>query len=166
MQRVRTCFLPIVLSLIVVCALGSILTTSATVVVPLPDEELTEHAAGIVIGQVTRIESVWDPQTLRILTYVTIGLEDALKGSFPDSELTIVQPGGSIGGVHSWVVGSPELSLGERVLLFLRPDPQGRLRVAHLFQGKYSIAIDEITGEEGHDPRNERYDLSDREDHV
>ncbi|MDD1679225.1 MAG: Ig-like domain-containing protein, partial [Methanomicrobiales archaeon] len=62
--------------------------------------------------------------------------------------LTFKQVGGTIGDLHSWIIGSPEFSINERVLLFLTQNKDGTLRVAHLYQGKYSIQTDPYTKEE------------------
>ena len=121
---------------------------AATIVIPVDDLALAESSVGIVVGHVVHIESVRDVQRGRLFTLVRIVVEEAVKGEFPDGEITLRQIGGSVGDLRHWVYGSPEFVLGERVLLFLDEDRDGNLRVAHLFQGKYRIALDPDTGEE------------------
>jgi hypothetical protein len=53
-----------------------------------------------------------------------------------------------VGGFGSWVQGSPEFDVGERVLVFLTEQADGSLRVAHLYLGKYAVVTDIDTGEE------------------
>jgi hypothetical protein len=122
--------------------------TGATSVVPLDDLALAESAVGIVLGRVARIESVHNAARGRLFTLVRVVVEESLKGEFPDGEITLRQLGGSVGDLRQWIDGNPEFVLGERVLLFLDQDRDGNLRVAHLFQGKYGIAVDPETGEE------------------
>ncbi len=120
----------------------------ATVIVPVSDEALAEQAVAIVVGRVMGIESQWDDQKRHIFTHVTLRIEECLKGSLPIGEFTIKQPGGSIGELHSRLHGTAEFALGERALLFLRRNPDGSLRVAQLYQGKYTVERDAQSGEE------------------
>lgn len=136
------------LPLIFPCLILTAVPAWATVVVPVPDEALAESAVAIVTGQVTVIESHWDPQAGQIVTHVTISLDDVLKGDLAMAEVTLKQIGGTIGDLHSWVLGSPEFVLGEKVFVFLDQNRDGTLRVAHLYQGKFSILADALTGEE------------------
>src|SRR5439155_1420235 len=64
------------------------------------------------------------------------------------ASVTLRQPGGRIGTVHSWIDGSPEFLIGERVLVFLRVSRDGTLRVLQLYQGKLSVMVDPLTGDE------------------
>jgi hypothetical protein len=130
-----------------IVALTCPVAAEATVVGVLPERLRTDQAQVIVIGQVTGIVSHWDPGQGQILTDMTITVDEALKGAVPTPELTIRQLGGKVGDLESRVDGSPQFALGERVLLFLTTRPDGTLRVAHLYLGKFSILTDEQTGE-------------------
>ena len=121
---------------------------TATISVPVPDHDLVHQSVAIVVGQVKTIESFSDPQEGRIFTLITLTVAEVLKGEVSVTELTIKQPGGTVGGVHTWVFGSPEFTPGEQVLLFLTCNDDGTLRVAHLYQGKFSIVLDKVTGKE------------------
>ena len=120
----------------------------ATIVIPLDDLGLTESSVGIVLGRVEHIQSVSDLSRGRVFTLIRVSIQEAFKGEFPDGEITIRQIGGTVGDLHHWIYGSPEFLLGERVLLYLDEDHNRDLRVTHLFQGKYSIFTDPVTGEE------------------
>lgn len=133
-------------------ALGAVVPASrpaeATVVVELPERELTASAAAIVVGRVKAIASDWDASGRQIFTDVTVALDEVVRGELPPaSDITIRQLGGRVGDTESRVLGSPQFAVGERVLLFLRPNPDGSLRVAHLYLGKYSVTTDAATGE-------------------
>ena len=119
----------------------------ATVVVPMADRDLAASAVAVVIGDVTAIESHWDPSDQQISTYVTVDVSEVLRGDVGTGPLTLRQMGGRVGGVEAWVDGSPEFAVGERVLLFLRTNPDGTLRVAHLHQGRFSVLSDAYSGQ-------------------
>src|SRR5262245_53723895 len=98
----------------------------ATTVVPVADADLVSTAT------VTAIDSRWDPATRRIFTVITLDVCDSLNGEIPLGPLTIRQLGGHVAGMQAWVEGSPEFTVGERVLVFLSRNADGTLRVAHL----------------------------------
>ncbi len=144
-MRVQRRCLPLLLLALV---LMTVTPTSATVVVPVSDDNLVRQAVAIVVGRVKAIESHWDPAQRQIFTHITLALEEVLKGNVPAGDLTIKQLGGTVAGLTAWADGSPEFNMGEKVLLVLRRNADGSLRVAHLFQGKFSVFTDAATGEE------------------
>ncbi len=120
----------------------------ATIIVPLSEDALIEDAAAIVIGQVTSIQGAEDRRRATIYTHITVAIEEVLKGEIPVGDIALRQLGGSFGDQHSWVAGSPHFAIGEKVLLFLRADRDGSLRVAHLYQGKFTVSLDLASGVE------------------
>jgi hypothetical protein len=50
-----------------------------------------------------------------------------------------------VGGVAATIADAPTFAAGERVLVFLTRRPDGALRVAHLYQGKFTIETDPTT---------------------
>lgn len=120
----------------------------ASVAIPLALDDLVSQSKGIVVGTVTAIESHWDARRAAIDTTIEIAVSDILKGGPAVPTVTLKQSGGTVGGVHAWVNGSPEFALGERVLVFLSTNADGSLRVLQLAQGKLSIVADDFTGEE------------------
>jgi hypothetical protein len=62
--------------------------------------------------------------------------------------VTLRQAGGEVGNVRTWIEGSPEFVIGERVLVYLKEARDGTLRVLQLYQGKLSVMIDPLTGDE------------------
>jgi hypothetical protein len=123
-------------------------SASAAISVPVPDQDLIEQSVAIVVGQVIALESYSDLEAGLIFTLITLSVDDILKGELSVSELTIKQPGGKVKDRQAWVFGSPEFTQGEKSLLFLRCNEDGTLRVAHLYQGKFSIVLDAATGKE------------------
>jgi hypothetical protein len=120
----------------------------ATVVVPLPDDELAAQADAIVLGRVTRITSHWDPHQARIFTTIDIAVEEVLKGEVAEDAVTLTQQGGTVGGVDAWLHGNPEFHRGEKVVVFITEAADGTLRVTHLYQGKFSVSVDPYLFEE------------------
>ena len=120
---------------------------NATISVPVPDHDLIHQSVAIVMGQIETIESFSDLQENQIYTHITLTIDDVLKGDVSATELTIKQPGGAVGDTHTWIFGSPEFTIGEQVLLFLTNNDDGTLRVAHFYQGKFSIMWDEVRGQ-------------------
>ncbi|MEN8691855.1 MAG: matrixin family metalloprotease, partial [Desulfobacterales bacterium] len=126
--------------------LSSATKATATISVPISDHDLIQQSVAIVVGQVKTIESFSDLQEGLIFTCITLTIDDVLKGDVSITELTIKQPGGAVGGTTTYIFGSPEFTTGEQVLLFLTCNADGTLRVAHFYQGKFSIVSDEVTG--------------------
>lgn len=134
--------------LLLLCFLSLPRLGNATTVVPVSDRDLVTQAVAIVVGHVDRIESRLDAQEQQIATYITLTLDEVLKGDLPADTLTLKQMGGSVGSLRSWLHGSPEFVRGEKVLLFLSRNPDGTPRVLHLYQGKFSVFTDRDTGVE------------------
>jgi hypothetical protein len=120
----------------------------ATVVVPVPFDGLAQAADVVVVGRVTRIASRWDERHAQLFTHVALGVDEVWKGDGVGDTLVLRQPGGRLPGMEAWVFGSPEFAHGEKVLAFLRRSPDGTLHVLHLYQGKFSIVVDQETGDE------------------
>ena len=128
--------------------LFSPLVANATLSIPVSEDDLAQYATAIVVGQVKEIESYWDDNAKQVFTHITVTVQEVLKGDVNDSEFTVKQLGGKLGHLRSWVEGSPEFVVGEKVLLFLDTNPDGSACVAHLYQGKFSVFTDRDTGKE------------------
>ena len=123
-------------------------SASATLVIPVSEEDMTRHATAIVVGQVKAIESYWDNQAGQIFTHIIMTPQEVLKGEVTEGAFTLKQLGGTVKHLRSWVDGSPEFRVGEKVLLFLDTNPDGSGCVVHLYQGKFSLFTDRDTGKE------------------
>jgi hypothetical protein len=109
----------------------------ATTFVMMSDEDLVHSSVVIVVGRVQSIRTATDSPA-RIETEVDLLVETQLKGQVPQS-LTIVVPGGTANGIRRVIFGAPQFFVGERVLVFLRQRPDGRLMVNGLAMGKYTV---------------------------
>jgi hypothetical protein len=123
------------------------LPARATTVVMLSDIELIVTSRMILTGEVESVMSAWDDAHEMIWTYVEIRRDRLLKGEMTSGRLVLRQPGGVVGLEGITVFGQPRFAPGQRVLLYLNTAPDGSLRVAHAFMGKFSI-IENAAGTE------------------
>jgi len=136
------------LILVVVLVLASSAPCVATTVVPMTEADLASAAAAVVVGRVTALQSHFDAARGQIFTDVTLAVDEIIAGPPLPPTVTLRQPGGQVGNVRTWIDGSPEFVIGERVLVYLQLARDGTLRVLQLYQGKLSVMIDPLTGDE------------------
>ena len=107
-------------------------------------EEKTKKASLIVIGIVKRSQSQWEGLDggKRIFTYVYVDVEKYIKGS-GEKLIEIKVPGGKVGEITEEVPDTPRFTLGEKVILFLKPK---FFRVVGWHQGKYTIKDNKVVG--------------------
>ena len=104
-------------------------------------------ARAIITGKVLSVGSRLDTQQDRIFTYITIRVEEVLKGRITKREIVLKQAGGQVADRGSIIFGTPEFKAGEQVLLYLGTWPDGSLRVYQMMLGKFSITVDPQTGQ-------------------
>ena len=127
---------------VLITILLSVITAGAaraTVVLPADLSELSHDAVAIARGRVVAVEPQWKEGRRGIETLVTLETETYLKGSLGD----VVQfrvPGGSLGRFSSIVVGAPQFTVGQRVILFLGSRGPSVPYVLGLSQGVFRIA--------------------------
>jgi hypothetical protein len=127
-----------ILTLLAVCLLAA--PAQATVLVPASLEELTRDARVIARGQVVAVEGRWTDDRRTIETLVTLEAENYLKGQLG----TIVQfrvPGGTLGRYRNIVIGAPQFSVGQRVVVFLGANGPQVPFILGLNQGVYRVNI-------------------------
>ncbi|HXJ32728.1 MAG TPA: hypothetical protein VMS22_01700 [Candidatus Eisenbacteria bacterium] len=120
---------------------GLVLATSVargTVIVPMSDEDLVATSDLVVVGTVERVASVL-LGTNRVMTRVTIAVEQAVKGDPGGPSVVVTDAGGDVAGIRSVVFGAPSYAQGERALVFLRARRDGSLTTNSLALGKYAI---------------------------
>ena len=124
-------------------ALGGVAAPSvqASMATAAPFEEKVDNAAAIVVGRCVKNESRWDPSGRWILTYSTFQVSNTIKGA-PAQEVTVVVPGGVVGGVHQSSVGVPAFSEGSENVLFIRNSKVGPT-VLYFDQGAYEVRTNE-----------------------
>jgi hypothetical protein len=107
----------------------------ATSYVMVSDEDLTDQAAVVVEARVLSVDSA---PTERIATDYLVEVERVVKGSLPGSNLIVRVPGGfRPDGTGRVIWGSPDLGVGERPVLFLRPHDDGTWGILHLMLGAF-----------------------------
>jgi len=108
--------------------------------VKISDKNLVLSSDAIITGKVLSIESRWNASKTNIYTDITIALNQTIKGDLGANTIVVEQLGGKIGDKQIWFTGSPEFSVGEEVLLFLKANSEGVLHTAHMGMGKFSIS--------------------------
>lgn len=132
----------------------SLTQSSATTIVRLSLEQMTQISTEVVLGVCSSVESHWTAEHKQILTYVTLSSAQALKGTTRD-EVTFAMLGGRVGEDIMQVVGSPRFEVGDRVVVHLThmvgprtPERNADLWLLGLGQGKWSVVRDSKTGVE------------------
>ncbi|HXU09829.1 MAG TPA: matrixin family metalloprotease, partial [Blastocatellia bacterium] len=114
-------------------------TSSATTAVRPSDDDLNIGARAIIRGKVVSIESAADETTNRIYTYITIKVQEVIKGQITERRIVIKEMGGQVGDRISVIYGNPQFKRGEKVFLYLDTWADGSLRTYEMFLGKFSI---------------------------
>jgi len=110
------------------------------------DDDLIIGARAIVIGRVLSVACLRDADEDRIFTYVTLRIEEDLKGEIGATRIVLKEEGGEVAGQGSVIFGTPQFSGGERVFLYLDTRLDGSLRVHQMSFGKLSVVEDPDTG--------------------
>jgi hypothetical protein len=114
-------------------------TSLATTAVRPSDDDLSIGARAIVRGKVVSIESAVDETTNRIYTYITVKVQEVIKGQITERRIVIKEMGGQAGDRISVIYGNPQFKRGEKVFLYLDTWADGSLRTYQMFLGKFSI---------------------------
>ena len=115
--------------------------THATVIVPADLAELSRDARAIARGQVVRVDAQWTDDRRTVETIVTLATERYLKGNLGEVVRFRI-PGGTLGRYRNIVVGSPQFTVGDRVIVFLGTVGPRVPHVLGMGQGVYRIAAD------------------------
>jgi hypothetical protein len=113
---------------------------ATTWIVP-EQEEMLGTADAVVLATVTDLKSVEAFDGSQISTEVTLSVHEAYKGANAGDRLVLSERGGAVGEARQWIFGSPEYSVGETVLVYLKTDESGVLRTHHLGLGKVSARV-------------------------
>jgi hypothetical protein len=114
-------------------------SAGATVLVPLDLGALSRDAQVIARGRVLATGTRWTDDRRGVETLVTLEVESYLKGAFGET-LTFRVPGGRLGRYRSLVVGAPEFTDGQRVIVFLAYRGPMVPYLVGLGQGVYRLA--------------------------
>ena len=113
-------------------------------------EERVKRSDLIIVGEVQNTESKWINNRTTIYTYVTVSVEECIKGTSPLKNIVIRCYGGAIKeeDVAITVPDSPSFGKGQKVLLMLRFFPDtGEYVVLHGKYGKYTIIKNYVRSE-------------------
>jgi len=115
--------------------------STATTLLKLSVEEMSRQAELIVTGKVTQVASQWSSDQTTIYTFTTVQVMKCVAGACGEKVL-LKHRGGTVGDRTLSIPGTPELSQGQEVLLFLRKDPEGEkgyFAVVGMCQGLFAI---------------------------
>lgn len=118
----------------------------ATVILPIEFKELVTTSPVIVHGRVTDTRAVLLDGRQTVETFVTVDVEEYLKGNLGE-HVTFRVPGGQIGRYKTIFVGAPEFNQGDEVVLFLKAPTGGVPFIVGLNQGAYRVMPDARTGQ-------------------
>ena len=105
--------------------------------------EADQIFTGVVVGVASQVSA----RRTSIHTFVTIEVEESLKGGPRGSLLTLRVLGGEAEGYRLVVAGAPSFRLGEEVLVFASGGAGRVPSVLGLAAGKFTLETDETTGE-------------------
>jgi len=111
---------------------------SATVIAPADVDAIVAGSQTIVRGRVVEVRSAMTNGRRTIHSFVTLAVEDTLKGS-PASRVTFRVPVGQVGRYRRVIVGAPGFAVGEQVLVFLTGTPPAVPTIFGLNQGLYRV---------------------------
>ena len=93
-------------------------------------ESLAQRADAIVVGRVTSVRSEWNADKTRIITKVSVDVDEYVKGDSATKTMVITQLGGEVDGVGELYSHTAAFSQGEDVLVFVKKDSKNNLNVA------------------------------------
>lgn len=132
-----------VLSLLLAAGLlGFSSDASATTVLAMSLEQMTDRADTIFVGRVAGTRAGWSPDRTRIYTYVTFEVDSYLKGGSASKLETVRLLGGRVGPYLALVPGTPQFEDGEEVLLFCAGGGARIPTVVGLSLGKFTVVRD------------------------
>ncbi|HKQ62610.1 MAG TPA: matrixin family metalloprotease [Candidatus Polarisedimenticolaceae bacterium] len=128
--------------LLACCALAAGLPARGALSVYLAPEQLAERVPLVVEGEVVRTASGYDPLRRTLATYVTLAVDQVHRGPQDLDELVLRELGGRYGELVHEVDAVPAYAVGEHVLAFLEPGPDGSLHTSGMFFGKFRLEAD------------------------
>jgi len=123
-------------------------TALATTVIPPSFDELVSRAEMIFQGSVTDVRSEWTGEGAQrhIMSYVTLKVEDAIKGN-PGSTVTLRMLGGTVGGETMAVSDAPKFRVGDRDILFVENNGTQFVPLVGIMHGRFRVKKD-TTGQD------------------
>jgi hypothetical protein len=128
----RTRFLALLL-------LAAAAPAGATVFLPADFRDMVAGSRAIVHGRIVDVRSQTSGDRRTIATYVTVSVEQHLKGAL-GREVTFRVPGGEVGRYRRVIVGAPRFDRGDEVVLFLTSRGPSIPYLFGLSQGVYRVS--------------------------
>jgi hypothetical protein len=114
----------------------------ASVVAALSLEELTHRSEDVWLARCVGESSRYDDRG-RIVTDLTLSLDDSMKGRHRRGEETVITVlGGVVGDVGMQVPGEARMAVGDEALVFVRTARDGRRHAVGLSQGVLPVRRD------------------------
>ena len=112
----------------------------ATTVIPPSFDELVSRAELIFQGSVTDVRSEWTGEGAQrhIMSYVTLKVEDAIKGN-PGPTVTLRMLGGTVGGETMEVADAPKFKVGDRDILFVENNGTQFVPLVGIMHGRFHV---------------------------
>lgn len=118
-------------------------------VIPPTFDELVGQAELIFEGTVNEVRSerIGEGAERRIVTYVTFGVDEAIKGN-PGGAYTIRMLGGTVDDETMEVTDAPKFKKGDRDIVFVENNGKQFIPLVGIMHGRYRVAKDKQTGEQ------------------
>jgi hypothetical protein len=123
--------------LYVVCL--SLITTGlySSTLVYMELKDILKRSEAVVRGVVRDVESRYNEERTKILTYTLIEIKETIYGKTPPV-ITVETYGGRVGDINMKVPGMPEFKKGEEVVLFVKKTGE-YYHISGMVQGKYRV---------------------------
>jgi hypothetical protein len=111
----------------------------ATVYLPVDFQQMVTASQAIIHGRVVDVRSEVTRDRMMVVSYVTLHVDESLKGSIGES-VTFRVPGGQVGRYRRIIVGAPRFERGDEVVVFLSARGPSFPYLFGLSQGVYRVA--------------------------
>lgn len=124
-------------------ALPAAAPVQALTAVPRSFDELVQLADTVIVGTVGAVQSamVYAPSE-HIVSHVTLGQLQLIKGTAVDGSYTLEVPGGVVGRYAEDYPGLPVFRVGRRYVLFVRGNRRDFFPVVGVSQGVFRVIAD------------------------
>jgi len=125
-------------SLVLVLVLSLAAPLSASTFLAMSTGEMAAQSDAVVVGTVLKVESFRDASGRAIVTQAALRVDENVFGESPT--VVLVQTfGGTVDGYTVVAHGFPEFRLGDRLLVFLKNQPDGIAQVVGYRLGEYRV---------------------------
>jgi hypothetical protein len=126
------------LACVIVACVSAAGSLSATTLVPADFAQMARESELIVRGTVVRVDGQRTGARQTIESLITLRVSDTIKGSAVEETVFRV-PGGKVGPNRRVMVGAPQFSRGDEVILFLKGRAPAIAMPYGLSQGVYRV---------------------------